>query len=232
MRSAIPTLGRGVPGQRSIAMPATPPIARPASLSIPRPAIHSSPINPPNGYPNVGGAIVRAYATHPREVFKNGAGFVIPEVKWDRYPAQNGYVGRLVDNKNASGQFVVPVDELKGMIKDAKSNRDIEKALGLDPGALGEDTLLYAELFEQLDLRESSATSAGANDQFVEGGKTSGGLHEGFVSLTPLKTTIIASDSYTQTFKNVSITRVQPGDDLSEDTTGYTGPLAGTPEQG
>ena len=93
------------------------------------------------------------------------------------------------------GVFVMAKKDAEAMIKQSKGNpRELEKLLGLKPGALGEGPVLV-DIPNPKGLRMPTGNEAGANRFWIPGGKTSGGVPEavidripkGSYSVTPIK---------------------------------------------
>ena len=80
------------------------------------------------------------------------------------------------------GGFILPKSELDRLLKETGGDlREIERKLGLGEGYLvGDDTMIV--LIEKSDLsnlRMPSGNEGGANEFWIPGGKTSGGVSEG-----------------------------------------------------
>ncbi|MFK8273031.1 hypothetical protein [Capnocytophaga canimorsus] len=85
----------------------------------------------------------------------------------------------------ADGQFVAPTNQINDLLTKSNGNISvIEKALGIPKGDWQNRGGLYKidmlNPFEH-NLRLPTSDSSGANELFVEGGKTIGGISEGVV---------------------------------------------------
>ena len=73
------------------------------------------------------------------------------------------------------------------MLEEAQGDTNaMEEKLGLDEGSLG-DNPQRVDVYnpEDYNLREPDSSMAGANENYVEGGETSGGMPEGVVDPFP-----------------------------------------------
>ena len=90
-----------------------------------------------------------------------------------------------------SGHFVMPKSVADNIIKKAGGDvGKLEKMLGLDPGDLG-DSPVRIDILKPQGLRMPSGNEGGANDFWVPGGKTSGGIPEAVIDQTPVGDALI-----------------------------------------
>lgn len=90
-----------------------------------------------------------------------------------------------------SGTFVMPKSVADDLI--AKSNGDIsklEELLSLEKGSLGENPVRL-DIAEPTGLRMPSGNEVGANDQWVPGGFTGGGIPEATIDQVPLDKVVV-----------------------------------------
>ena len=115
--------------------------------------------------------------------FKNGASFLIPGDSYEQFIKNSSLVGR------PDGQFVSPSNQIDDLLK--KANGDIaaiEDALGIPNGNWqGKGGIYRIDIAnpEKYNLRSPSSGISGANDLFIPGGKTSGGISEGIIDQVP-----------------------------------------------
>ena len=80
-----------------------------------------------------------------------------------------------------TGTFVIPKAQADLLIQKAGGNiRELEKSLGLDPGVLG-NSPFRVDVKVPKGLRMSDGRELGANEKWLPGGKTSGGVLEATV---------------------------------------------------
>ena len=90
------------------------------------------------------------------------------------------------------GHFVMPkhvADDI--VIKSGGDIKKIESLLGLNPGDLG-DTPVRIDIYNPTGLRMPSGNEPGANEFWLPGGKTSGGIPEAVIDQTPVSEAIIS----------------------------------------
>lgn len=84
------------------------------------------------------------------------------------------------------GTFVLPKSQADDLIAEAGGDvNKLEDLLGLDRGTLG-DNPVRLDVDEPTGLRMPSGNERGANDKWIPGGKTSGGVLEATVDQIPL----------------------------------------------
>lgn len=81
-------------------------------------------------------------------------------------------------------------DDLIG--KSGGDVRKLEELLGLDSGYLG-DAPVVVEILEPIRLRMPSGNEPGANEFWLPGGHTSGGLPEAVIDQVPLDKIVVNS---------------------------------------
>ena len=106
--------------------------------------------------------------------FDDGVGRVSTRANFEKYGTLGG------DNA-----FVLPEGELRKILDETGGNvREIEKRLGMNPGDLGENPVFGVFERESLgELKMPTGNGPGANDNWIPGGKTSGGTSEATVNL-------------------------------------------------
>jgi hypothetical protein len=81
---------------------------------------------------------------------------------------------------NPAETFISPTHEIDALLSKGMDREKIAKALGItDPNFLKGDLIrvdIKPDLLKNLNLRPPSGQEVGANDLFVTGGKTSGGI--------------------------------------------------------
>ena len=83
------------------------------------------------------------------------------------------------------GTFVLPKAVADQLIADLNGDVSaLEQALGLDPGTLGPNPVRI-DIQNPEGLRVPSGNEPGANEQWVPGGTTSGGLPEAVIDPVP-----------------------------------------------
>ena len=115
-----------------------------------------------------------------KTAFKNGASHITTKKKLMRYGDSPTYGG--------DDLFVAPSKEIDDLLNSGASRSDIEKALGLDKGILddGSDLIRIDIATEAMEnLRLPTGAEAGANEFFIQGGKTIGGITEGIIKGVP-----------------------------------------------
>ena len=97
---------------------------------------------------------------------------------------------RAVEEYGTAGSseaFVMPKSEFDNVLKESGGDlRVVEQKLGLDLGYLGDkDTMaVYIKPEDMKDIKIPSGNEAGANNYWIPGGKTSGGVSEGVLDLS------------------------------------------------
>ncbi len=90
---------------------------------------------------------------------------------------------------NPAETFIAPAKEIDELLSKGLSRKEIAKKLGInDPDFLKGDLIridINDDLAKQLNVRKPSGKEVGANENFVPGGKTSGGVSESVVDGIP-----------------------------------------------
>lgn len=85
--------------------------------------------------------------------------------------------------------FIAPTSDINKLLSSGKSRVEIAKVLGIEDPAFLKGELIRVDLtpqaLKELNLRVPSGNEAGANGQFIPGGKISGGITEGVVNGIP-----------------------------------------------
>ncbi len=119
--------------------------------------------------------------------FSRGAGALLSRQNYDAFILSSSHFGRPHTGPGVGpGEgFVAPWHALLNEFsKSAGEARKLEQLLGLDKNSLGNTSdvvLAHVPFPQELGLRRPSGNEQGANDQFVEGGRTSGGMEEGVI---------------------------------------------------
>ena len=115
--------------------------------------------------------------------FKNGASFLIPGDSYEQFVKNSSMVGR------PDGQFVSPSNQIDDLLKKANGDISIiEEALGIPKGGWqGKGGMYRIDISnpQNYNLRSASSGISGANNLFIAGGKTSGGISEGIIDQVP-----------------------------------------------
>ena len=115
--------------------------------------------------------------------FKNGASFLIPGDSYEQFVKNSSMVGR------PDGQFVSPSNQIDDLLKKANGDISIIKeALGIPKGGWqGKGGMYRIDISnpQNYNLRSASSGISGANNLFIAGGKTSGGISEGIIDQVP-----------------------------------------------
>ena len=115
--------------------------------------------------------------------FKNGASFLIPGDSYEQFVKNSSMIGR------PDGQFVSPSNQIDDLLKKANGDVSIiEEALGIPKGGWqGKGGMYRIDISnpQNYNLRSASSGISGANDLFIAGGKTSGGISEGIIDQVP-----------------------------------------------
>ncbi len=115
--------------------------------------------------------------------FKNGASFLIPGDSYEQFVKNSSMVGRPDE------QFVSPSNQIDDLLKKANGDVSIiEEALGIPKGGWqGKGGMYRIDISnpQNYNLRSASSGISGANDLFIAGGKTSGGISEGIIDQVP-----------------------------------------------
>ena len=115
--------------------------------------------------------------------FKNGASFLIPGDSYEQFVKYSSMVGR------PDGQFVSPSNQIDDLLKKANGDVSIiEEALCIPKGGWqGKGGMYRIDISnpQNYNLRSASSGISGANDLFIAGGKTPGGISEGIIDQVP-----------------------------------------------
>ena len=83
--------------------------------------------------------------------------------------------------------FVMPKPYIDKIIKDANGDiGKIEEALGFPKGSWNPDDIVIVEIPPTKDIKIPSGNERGANEMWIPGGITSGGVPEAVIKLPPL----------------------------------------------
>jgi hypothetical protein len=116
------------------------------------------------------------YINHHLDMFKDGVVKFAPD-------APSGAIG-----PPTRGTFVMPKLHADALIQKSGGDvKKLEKLLGLDEGFLGSNPVLI-DVEKPIGLRMPSGNEFGANDKWIPGGKTSGGIFEATVDQIQLGT--------------------------------------------
>jgi len=89
-----------------------------------------------------------------------------------------------------AGTFIAPTVEIDAMLAQGLSRSQIAEKLGINNPAFLKGDLIRVDLspnaLRSLNLRPPSGGEAGANNLFIPGGKTVGGVTEGVVNGIPV----------------------------------------------
>lgn len=113
------------------------------------------------------------------ELYKEGGSVIMTKQNYLRFVEPYGILGRK------EGQFITSKIEMDKLLANVKNNRDIEKALGVTD--LQGKKLYRIDIDTPLSLnpRLPDGSLSGANEHFIPGGKTSGGLTELVIDQIP-----------------------------------------------
>lgn len=126
--------------------------------------------------------------------------FFIPKTKYDRFIKNSTYYGRMDDAKGKTTQWVMPTISANSLIKKIASQETKEKMkktyadeLGLDESAIKDEKAFYCinlngkaiRKIAEASMQLPGSDSLGANDFWIPGGFTSGGIPEMIVNGIP-----------------------------------------------
>ncbi len=108
--------------------------------------------------------------------FKSGASKLVSTKMLDEFP-DSSTIG------NPKGTFVAPTPEIDDLLSKGLSRVEIAKALGIDDPLFLEGDLIKVDIIPERfnNLRPPTGKEIGANNQFIPGGKTVGGVSEGIL---------------------------------------------------
>ena len=124
--------------------------------------------------PDPSNYLPREYIEHHLDKFHEGATRFMPETSFDKYGIAQW----------DGTSFVMPKSEADALIDATRGNpRALEKALGLPEGFLDSKKLLRIDIDhpEEFHLRMPSGNEAGANEQWIPGGRLPDGASEAIV---------------------------------------------------
>jgi hypothetical protein len=124
--------------------------------------------------PDPSNYLPREYIEHHLDKFHEGATRFMPETSFDKYGIAQW----------DGTSFVMPKSEADALIDATRGNpRALEKALGLPEGFLDSKNLLRIDIDhpEEFHLRMPSGNEAGANEQWIPGGRLPDGASEAIV---------------------------------------------------
>ena len=116
--------------------------------------------------------------------YSNGASYLMSRENYDRYYAGNPYEYLGRDNN----LFVAPSGEMDQLLAEYGDNpRMLENKLGLGEGALGNGEIMRVDIPNAKDypMDPPGYTTPGSNDNYIPGGKTSGGISEAVMHDVP-----------------------------------------------
>ena len=132
--------------------------------------------------------LIRSRMDNPKaglENFTGSAAVIISDKNHHRFVESTGALGRE-DDQNGT-QYVAPLDEVINAIRETNADlRQLERKFGLNSGSLGSEArvvIVYAPFSH--NLRKTHFGAPGANELFIEGGKTIGGISEALIDRTP-----------------------------------------------
>ena len=116
--------------------------------------------------------------------FKSGASFLMTGDAYDFFGRGKSHLGR------PDGQFVAPTNQINDLLKKSKGDISvIEKGLGIPSGEWANKGGLYKIDIpkpSEHNLRLPTSNLSGANELFIPGGTTSGGIAEAVVNQVPV----------------------------------------------
>ncbi|MFD2726303.1 DUF6531 domain-containing protein [Hyunsoonleella rubra] len=121
--------------------------------------------------------------------FDNGASFIVTGEVYEKFIKNSSIVGR------PDGQFVAPTNQINNLLKKANGDISIvEKGLGIPDGNWQNKGGLYKidiDNPKNHNMRLPDSNNSGANELFVPGGKTSGGISEAVIDPVPTDQLVI-----------------------------------------
>lgn len=153
-------------------------------------------VNQPKGSrPDPSNYLSNEYIKKHLDQFKDGVSVIQSEWAYKRYSRTNGFVGVPDDNT----LFVMPKKYCDEIISKANGNVSIiENELGFPEGYFCDGGgLVRIDMLEtdNLNIRMPSGNETGANNLWIPGGKTSGGVPEAITDTIPLNETIVTKIS-------------------------------------
>jgi len=127
--------------------------------------------------------------------FLNGGSMLVTKATYNRYMADGidvdgEFVGYPPDANDINGSnYILPHDEMDKLLTEANGDISvIEKGLGMSPGTYGDEPdLIRVDIMnpENYNLRMPNGKEAGANENYIDGGYTSGGFPEAVIDQVP-----------------------------------------------
>ena len=153
-------------------------------------------VNTPKGNrPNPSDYLSQEYINAHLDQFKDGISVVQSEWAYSRYSTTNNFVGVPDDNT----LFVMPKSLCDDVISNANGNISIiERELGFPEGYFSDQGGLVRidiDDISGLNIRMPSGNETGANELWLPGGYTSGGVPEAITDIIPLSRTKITKIS-------------------------------------
>lgn len=122
------------------------------------------------------------YAPIPGD-FSQGVSFLCSKDNYERYIANGpGFLGR------GGIQFVAPSQEIDQVLRECNGDpRAIEQRLGLKDNSLGHAEIYRVDIPDpgKYTMKLPTKETPGSNENYVPGGKTSGGVHEAVILDVP-----------------------------------------------
>ena len=141
--------------------------------------------------PNPKKYLSKRYINKHLSKFNDGASVIQTEWAYSRYSKSNGFVGVPDDNS----LFVMPKNYCDEIISKADGDISIiEESLGFPKGYFSDGGGLVridVDDISKINIRIPSGNETGANNLWIPGGFTSGGVPEAITDIIPLNDTII-----------------------------------------
>lgn len=134
---------------------------------------------PKSKRPNPTTYVSKEYIDAHLKQFDNGAAYVLPESDYDLY-----YRGVPEIARDDGTLFVTSQDYLDYVLQEANGNLSyVEDALGYPDGSLTEGNFIIIKINNprSYNISVPSGNEVGANDKWIPGGFTSGGVPEAVV---------------------------------------------------
>jgi hypothetical protein len=183
-----------------------------------------APINPQGNLAGIGRIVDDLSKTPIKKVFGNDrAALLIKESAYDKFAGKSGKHGN--PQGKDPGSFVAPSSEMRELLRSSNTWSQVAKKLGFGADYFddGERVLLLEAHYPlEHNLHWSTKESAGANEYWIPGGRTSGGVTEGFIGIMPQKTITVMSDGEFQTYNHFTIQAVNPGTEAGDPVTPFT----------
>lgn len=108
--------------------------------------------------------------------FSGGGSFILTESQYKAYIESSGIIGR-----DDNTQFIMPSSECNRIMDVCTTNEEVAKALGIDLKAGEKLIRIDITGLDEFHLRMATGNEAGANDEWIPGGYTSGGTSEAVI---------------------------------------------------